>query len=79
MNCLNGIVVKPSDVKAAVFFYHLPEGMDNECESASDQIMSLEEARPKGELGKLTPGFSKWLDKFKGTSGDEMEEKWLTR
>ena len=54
----------------------LPTGPDDECESASDQIISLEEDRAKGELGKLTPGFSKWLDKFKGASGDEMEEKW---
>jgi len=57
--------VKPSDVKAAVYFYHLPDGIDNKCDLASDQILSMEKARLKGERGKLTPKLSKWLDKFK--------------
>jgi hypothetical protein len=57
--------VKSSDLKAAVYFYHLPTGVDDTCESASDTIMSLEKARPKGSVGKLTPDLIGLLDKHK--------------
>lgn len=58
-------LVQPDDVKAAVFFYHLPEFPDDDCSGASRQIMHLEQARPKGTMGQLTPAMSKYLDKLK--------------
>ena len=58
-------LVQPSDVKAAVFFYHLPNFPDDDCSGASDQIMYLEKARSKGKPRQLTPAMSRYLDELK--------------
>jgi hypothetical protein len=57
--------VKISDLKGATFFYHLPAYPNDPCVRASSTILSIEEGRPKGEIGMLTPGLSNELDKIK--------------
>ena len=58
-------LVQPGDVKAAVFFYHLPSSSDDDCSGAFDQIMCLVKARSKGKPGQLTPAMSRYLDELK--------------